>query len=118
LHVLVYSKSAKHELPFELTRFEMSFQKSYLDRNGIDLGNMNNQLLRYHILYVPNKKKQQEIREHYDTKEILRKSDVKSLNIERYRLYIDIFPVSLFISTLLKVHDTMLEYYLDNLNSI
>jgi len=114
LHTQSYSKSAKNNLEFELTRIETSIQKNFLDTHGLNIGAIYKQLLRYHILYIPNKKRQQEIREQYDSQEVLRKSNIKSLNIEKYRIHPDILSIHSFVSSIFQVNDNLLDHFLSH----
>jgi len=57
-HGCLYDKSAKESLDYNLTRFEISFQKKFFKNNGFNVGAMYNEFYRYHVMYIPNQKKE------------------------------------------------------------
>jgi hypothetical protein len=109
-----YCKATKEKLKFPLTRHEVSYQKNFFKANGFDIGAIYNEFNRYHVLYAPNKKKQQEIKDWYDSKEVIRHKDIKNMRLERYRLHIDINVLVSFATLLYVVDDETLEYHLYN----
>lgn len=111
-HACLYNKSEKEKLGYNLTRLEISFQKKFFKNNGFNVGAMYNEFHRYHVMYIPNQKKKQEIMDKYDGLEVIRKKDIKDLKIERHRLHIDVHVLVDFATKLYLVDDGVSEYYL------
>lgn len=111
-HGCHYDKSIKEKLDYSLTRFEVSFQKPYFKNKGFNIGTIYNDFNRYYMLYVPNKKKRQEIKDMYDSKENIRKKDIKDMRLERYRLHIDIKVLIDFSINLYGVNDDTIDHFM------
>jgi hypothetical protein len=111
-HCLVYGKSDKEELEYNLVRLELSFQKKFFKNNGFNVGKMYNEFSRYHVMYIPNQKKKQEIMDKYDGLEVIRKKDIKDLKLDRYRLHIDMNVLVDFATKLYLVDDTILDIFM------
>ncbi len=111
-HCCLYGKSEKEGLDYNLARLEISFQKKFFKNNGFNVGAMYNEFYRYHVMYIPNQKKKQEIMDKYDSLEVLRKKDVKDLKLDRYRLYIDVHVLVDFATKLYLVDDGVLEQFM------
>jgi len=111
-HACLYDKTVKHDLAFKLTRFEISFSKKFLKKNGLNVGSIYNEFKRYHVLYMPNKKKKQELMDQYDAKDVLRQKDIKELKLNWNRLDIDINVLIDFAIRLYRVDDITLESYI------
>ena len=111
-HGCHYFKTVKEELDYDLVRFELSLQKKFIKNNGFDIGAMLNEFYRYHIMYIPNQKKKQEIMDQYDSLEVIRQKDIKDLKIERYRLHIDVHVLVDFATKLYLVNDKVLEQFM------
>ena len=111
-HCLLYGKSDKEELEYNLVRLEISFQKKFFKNNGFNIGAMYNEFYRYHVMYIPNQKKKQEIMDKYDGLEVIRKKDIKDLKLDRYRLHIDLHVLVDFIMKLYLVNDTILNSFM------
>lgn len=117
VHMQKYCKTSKSKLLINITRVEISFQKPFLNKNGLNIGYMYAEIMRYHILYIANNmKKQQEVKDKYDSIEIMRARDIKSLNISQHRLHIDIIPLASIISDIYTVTDDVLVHYLKKNN--
>ncbi|WP_373035562.1 hypothetical protein [Sulfurimonas sp.] len=111
-HCCLYGKSQKEGLEYKLTRLEVSFQKKFFKNNGFNVGTMYNEFHRYHVMYIPNQKKKQEIMDKYDSLEVLRKKDIKDLKLEKYRLHIDVNVLVDFATKLYLVDDGVLEQFM------
>lgn len=111
LRATLYDKTFKHTLQSNITRFEISFQKKFFKNNKFDVGAIYYEFQRYHLLYLPNKKKKQEIMDKYDSMEIMRQKEIRELHIESFRLHPDTQVLMNFILKLYTVYDT-LEYFL------
>lgn len=111
-HGCHYCKTTKEKLKFPLTRHEVSYQKNFFKTNGFDIGAIYNGFNRYHVLYIPNKKRQQEIRDWYDSKSVIRQKDIKDMRLERYRLHIDMKVLIDFTTLLYMVDDKILEQFM------
>ena len=111
-HGCLYDKSAKESLDYNLTRFEISFQKKFFKNNGFNVGAMYNEFYRYHVMYIPNQKKKQEIMAKYDSLEVIRKKDIKDMKLERCMLHIDINVLVDFTTNLYLVDDDLLDSFL------
>ena len=111
-HCCSYGKSDKEELDYNLVRLEVSFQKKFFKNNGFNVATMYNEFDRYHVMYIPNQKKQQEIMDKYDSLEVIRKKDLKELKLDRYRLHIDVHVLVDFAAKLYLVDDGVLEQFM------
>ena len=111
-HVCCYDKSNKEKLPYNLVRHEVSMQKKFFKSNGFDIGAIFKECNRYHVMYIPNKKRRQEIMDQYDSYDVLRQRDIKALKLDRYRLFIDLKVVVDFALELYNVNDSVLDQYL------
>lgn len=111
LHACLYDKTEKEKLGYRLTRFEVSFQKKFFKKDGVNIGKIYKELLRYHILYLSNSKIKQEIILKYDNLDVIRKREVKSLKLDQYRLTINIDYLHKFILEIYEVNDKNLEHY-------
>jgi len=111
-HCLLYGKSYKEELEYNLVRLELSLQKKFFKNNGFNIGAMYNEFYRYHVMYIPNQKTKQEIMDKYDSLEVIRKKDIKYLKLERYRLHVDINVLVDFATKLYLVEDAILDSFM------
>jgi len=111
-HGCLYGKSNKENLDYNLTRFEISFQKKFFKNNGFNVGAMYNEFYRYHVMYIPNQKTKQEIMDKYDSLEVLRKKDIKELKLDRYRRHIDLHVLVDFATKLYLVDDGVLDSFM------
>lgn len=108
VHGCHYDKSAKEKLEYDLTRLEISFQKKFFKNNGFNVGAMYNEFYRYHVLYIPNQKRKQEIMDKYDSLTVIRQKDIKALRLEMHRQHIDLYVLVDFTSKLYMVDDATL----------
>lgn len=111
-HCCLYGKSQKEGLEYNLTRLEVSFQKKFFKNNGFNVGTMYNEFHRYHVMYIPNQKKKQEVMDQYDSLEVIRQKDIKNLKLERHRLHIDVHVLVDFATKLYLVDDRVVEQFM------
>lgn len=113
VHACHYDKSYKEKLDYNLTRFEISFQKKFL-KNGFNIGAIYGEFNRYHVMYVPNPKVKQEVMDKYDRLAVIRQKDIKALKLERYRLNIDMNVLVDFTTNLYLVDDSVVEQFMNS----
>jgi hypothetical protein len=97
-----YDKTAKEELDYNVTRFEIKFQDAFYG-NNIDA--INGVLDRYHILFINNNKKKKEMMKLYDSYKTIRKQDIHTMKLEQYRIYPETISIVWFFNKLYSVRE-------------
>lgn len=88
----------------EVTRFEVSLKSRFFRHRQMITGAIEKALNRYDILYIPQKRKQQALRDAYDSFSVLRKRELNKLNLDEYeRCFFDIATIRKFINILFTV---------------
>ena len=102
----LYDKTAKENLPYSLTRFEVKLQTNFFNKNRDNIiSGIMNALNRYHVMYVPIKREKQYLMDQYDSHSILRDRDIKKLKFDNYRCYPDISVVVGFINKMFTIRE-------------
>jgi hypothetical protein len=102
----LYSKSVKENLQYDLTRFEIKLQRVFFSRHrNLIYSAIARALDRYHVMYIPNKKEKQYLKDQYDTHIVLRKRDIKRVGFDAYKCIFDIMSVVEFIKKIFTVQE-------------
>jgi hypothetical protein len=104
LRAYLYNKSAKENLPFNLTRFELKLQNRYFNRFGFDVQSILDSLSRYHIVYTNDFYEKKYIINKYNNYSSIAKREINRLGIEENRLYPDVNVILNFIKEIRSVY--------------
>jgi hypothetical protein len=92
----VYDKTKKENLDYNVTRFEVKLQSStYADINAI-MGVLD----RYHILFINKAKVRKQVKEQFDSYDVVRRKDIQRMDINKYRIYPNIASIKVFFDDL------------------
>lgn len=93
----LYDKQVKEGLPFNLTRFEIKLQNTWFLNNELNIDSIVNTMNRYHIMYFQNTMIKDSKINAYDNYVNVTAREIKQLEFERYRLYVNPSIIKEFI---------------------
>ena len=100
----LYDKAVKEKLDYKLTRFEVKLQSQFFRKNRHNLfGSIMKALNKYHVMYVPNAKEKQRLKNEYDRASAMRQRDIKRIGFDQYRCYYDMTAIVGFINVIYTV---------------
>lgn len=107
----VYDKSIKeNNVTYPLTRFELKLQSSFFNRYSYQYGMLQSELNRYHILYFPTlQEKDAALSLYAQHEDTIRRRDLHTLGLERYRIYPDTSAIENFLMGLYNVYEADLD---------
>lgn len=103
----LYDKSIKeNNITYPITRFELKLQSSFFNRYSYQYGMLQSELNRYHILYFPTlQEKDAALSLYAQHEDTIRRRDLHTLGLERYRIYPDTSGIEDFLMGLYNVYE-------------
>jgi hypothetical protein len=96
----VYNKAKKEKLFYPLTRFELKLQKSFFLNNELDSRIIVKALNRYLVMYFKNIEEKEKVINKYNSYNRVSKRDIDRMNLDRYRVNLDVKKISNFLDRL------------------
>jgi len=105
LRTYIYDKSAKENLPYPVTRFEIKLQPKYFNRYGFETSSIAKAFDRYYLMYFASLKEKQSITDAYNQYPYVRRREIRKLGLDKYRVYPNMEYINQFINQLLTIKD-------------
>jgi hypothetical protein len=103
-----YDKALKEGLNCSLTRFEIKLQNNWFLNNALNADTVLNTMGRYHLMYFSDLTEKQSIISRYSNYVNFTAREIRSLNLEQYRLYPNTHVISEFAR---QVQSTYVNFY-------
>ena len=104
----LYDKSLKESsINCNITRFELKLQSNFFNRYNFQLGTLNKELDRYHILYFSTQQEKDAVLAYYAPYENnIRRRDLHKLGLDRYRVIPDTKEIEYFLFSLYNIYES------------
>ena len=108
----LYDKSLKESsINCNITRFELKLQSNFFNRYNFQLGTLNKELDRYHILYFSTQQEKDAVLAYYAPYENnIRRRDLHKLGLDRYRVIPDTKEIEYFLFSLYNIYESDLGF--------